>query len=1115
MSIVEQQLQAAEERWNHEREAIAKLLEKLSKSTADKGFAGYISQSNLSELCALQTFNKVAQILLYASEALLSIFGLLDSSESQMLTELHEQISVMSSSTQAFEEIESASKRYHSPGYRSQKYTTEQLALVYLILLDLQPCILHVSIAKIFATGNINLQRDNDPSTENMIRTLRSYMRVFLSLCRIHLAVSYSLYNTQHGLYPDDWIIQKEHHVTHDNLNPLSIHLLVLAQLDLVLKAVLPFLEIFEVVSGLREDDIAPSSPGVCETDLSTIHHLSFLYSGSFMRTILHFFHYIRAKIYADSFVPDKEGKLKQISWMFVELNVIASNLAQSGLEVAKTDIDVILTHADQYFGEIARTFLHQSLTIRGFIQCLSTSQLTIDHIVRNSQNSLLFFFESLVKFYKTQYLSTDDTSHTHTLSSQPFISELAITTCYNSLHAMTSTHLLTNYLFIIIGFVEAFGIIMCLSIESLIFDESTLEDLRTLAMQANICLHERTPRNLQHTYPSSISPIFDHYHINDTVLKPLFLGDSVDFSTISACDLMFDGIKDMITLFYELCDPGLIKIQTAGSTLASAWVLAGEIPSAHGACLLMSVDTVILTASDSLSTLYKSMSININGTKHFVIAKIHGSLLVEPAQLFYKQHITRLFSIKTDHDLRSDSTVQLYYGSNSIINQDCEQSFLVHYTLLQADAIIAVIKSFTKNKDIYGFHAMNWIGFPNLIMLLMGTAYINSLNKLDATEKIPDKMFSNVTLYDSTPLYNENYVGLDPKSATISSNSNSIIPDYSSNLLATGKTPLFSSWIEQVNKIESYFRLFNMLSASSALRETFFNYILLNLKIYLHNLDIFCSSFENMYSAFSGDLYVDSSSSFSLPGTLKEDGERIHKDAKKFTQLLGRKYANHILALVNTSKSIKQIATRYIDRLDSEESIKLRMLEHQVKSVSKACTRSASLCIFLHSINSILAVLLDFDTLQKYYSTSSLKLAGTLPFPANISYVIQEFNGELERQEIAIGFVSFLDSWLLRYGILTQLSRTRNPRLVGQMLQRVYGLLDEFKYVGANMLQRCNIAMNICEKILSSKKRYDGKNLADYSMQTWGIDTSYIPGTLLTELFLSVYQCMDDKQKL
>ncbi|KWX11786.1 hypothetical protein QR46_4248 [Giardia duodenalis assemblage B] len=1112
MSVVSQQLQAAEERWNREREAMGQLLERLSTSAANKGFDGHVSQSSLSELYALQTFKKVAEILLYAAEAMFSVFGLLDSSESQMLTELQEQASVLSASTQAFEEF--TAKEHHCPSYCSQKYTSEQLALVYLVLLDLQPCILHSSIVKIFSAGSMSLQKDSDPSTESAIRTLRNYMRAFLSFCRIHLVVSYSLYNTQRNHYPDDWLIQKEHHVTHDNLNLLSIHILVLAQLDLVLKAILPYTEAFEIVTGLCDDNTTSNFSIVHSTDLSTLHKLSFLYGGSFMRTILHYFHYIRAKIYTDSFAPDREGKRKQISWMFVELNVIASNLAQSGLEVAKTDIDVILNHADQYFSEIARTFLHQSLTIRGFLHGLTTSQLTIDHITRNSQNSLLFFYSALVKFYKTLHVSACDTDHGATLSSQPFISELAVTTCYSALHNMASTHLLTCYLFIIIGFVEAFGIIMCLSIESSVFDESTLDNLCTLATQANILLREREPSSLQHAYPSSITPIFDHYRINETILKPLFAGDSVELSTVRACDLMFDGIRDMMTLFSELCDSRLIRIQTAGSILASAWVLVGELPSTHAACLLTSIDSAILNTSDPMSTLYKPVSTAINGVTSFLVTRIRYSLLSEPAEAFYRQHVTRLFSIKTEQDIHGGAQTPLFYESSSIVSQGCEQSFLMYYTLLQAEAIVIVLKSFTKNRDIYRFHSMKWIGFSSLIMLLMGSAYVDGLNKLSAGDKLSDSMFSKVIFYESAPLQGGSYVGLDSKGLTTLSDNNPSC-DYTSDPQHNSAIALFSSWIEQVHTIESYFRLFNMMSTSSALRETFFNYIILNLKVYLHNLDLFCSTFEHVYSAFSGELYTDSSSSFSLPGTLKEEGERLHRDAKKFGSLVGRKYAEYIHALVNTAKSIKQISTRYIEVMDTEESIKLRMLERQVKAVSKSCTRCASLCIFLHSINSILAVMLDFETLKRYYSTSSVKLAGTLPFPANVSYVLQDFSGELARQEIAIGFVSFLDSWLLRYGILTQLHRTRDPQRVSQMLQRIKNLLDEFKYVKASMLQGCNTAMDICERILSSAKRYDGKNLADYCKQTWGIDASCIPGPLLTELFLSIYQCMDDKSRL
>lgn len=254
------------------------------------------------------------------------------------------------------------------------------------------------------------------------------------------------------------------------------------------------------------------------------MHKLSFLYGSSFLRTLLYYFHYIRARLYTDSFALDRDGKRKQISWMFVELNVIASNLAQSGLEVAKTDMDVILTHADHCFSELARTFLHQSLTIRTFLHSFTTSQLTIDHIPCSSQSSLFFFFGSLVKFYKCIYLATGELNHGTTLSSQPFISDLAVTTCYTALHSTVSTHLLTSYLFVITGFIEAFGIITCLSIESSVFDESTFENLCTLAAQANICLRERVSSNFQCTYSSSISPIFDHYRVNETILRPLLL---------------------------------------------------------------------------------------------------------------------------------------------------------------------------------------------------------------------------------------------------------------------------------------------------------------------------------------------------------------------------------------------------------------------------------------------------------------------------------------------------------------------------------------------------------------------------------------------------------------
>lgn len=1113
MSVVSQQLQAAEDRWGREREAMEKLLEKLSKSAAESGFDGHVSQSSLSELCALQAFEQVAEILLYAAQALLSIFGLLDSSEPQVLAELQEEITVMSASTQAFED--SANKRPHRPSYCSQKYTSEQLALVYLVLLDLQPCVLHMSITKIFETGNMSLQQDRDPSTGSTIRTLRSYMRVFLSFCRIHLAVSYSLYNTQYNLYPDDWLIQKEHHVTHDDLNPLSIHLLVLAQLDLVLKAIIPFVEAFEVVFSLCKDTTVSDSSGLQEGDLPILHKLSFLYGSSFLRTLLYYFHYIRARLYTDSFALDRDGKRKQISWMFVELNVIASNLAQSGLEVAKTDMDVILTHADHCFSELARTFLHQSLTIRTFLHSLTTSQLTIDHIPCSSQSSLFFFFGSLVKFYKCIYLATGELNHGTTLSSQPFISDLAVTTCYTALHSTVSTHLLTSYLFVITGFIEAFGIITCLSIESSVFDESTFENLCTLAAQANICLRERVSSNFQCTYSSSISPIFDHYRVNETILRPLFADDSVELSTVRACDLMFDGIKDMMTLFSELCDPSLIRIQTAGSILVSAWVLAGELPPAHAMCLLTSADPVVVHTTDATSALYKPVSTNINGAPSVFIAKMHYSLLAEPAKAFYKQHVMRLFSIKTTQDTHGTTSVPLYYESNTIISQDCEHSFLVQHTLLQAETILVVLKSFTKNRDIYRFHSVKWISFSDLIMMLMGSAYIDGLSKLSTVDKLSDNVFLKVTSYDTTPLQSESYVGLDLKRTTTPSVNNSLIPSYASDLQRSSGMPLFSSWIEQINTIESYFRLLNMMSTSSTLRETFFNYIVLNLKIYLHTLDTFCSTFERMYSAFSGGLYTDSSSSFSLPGTLKEEGERLHKDARKFGPLVGRKYVEYIHALVNTAKSIKQVSTRYIDVMDAEESVKLRMLERQVKTVSKSCTRCASLCIFLHSINSILAVILDSETLKRYYSTSSFKLAGTLPFPANILYVIQDFDGKLERQEIAIGFVSYLDSWLLRYGVLTQLRRTRDLQLVDRMMQRMRSLLDEFRYVNASMLQACNAAIDICGKILSSEKRYDGKNPADYCKQMWGIDASCIPRPLITELFLSVYQCMDDKSKL
>ncbi|EFO62479.1 Hypothetical protein GLP15_2377 [Giardia lamblia P15] len=1114
MSVVSQQLQAAEDRWSREREAIEQLLEKLSTSAAENGFDGHVSQSSLNELCALQAFNQVAEILLYAGQALLSIFGLLDSSESQILVELQEEITVMSASTQAFEN--SANKRSHNPSYCFQKYTSEQLALVYLVLLDLQPCILHMSVTKIFETGNMSLQQDEDSSKESTVRTLRSYMRVFLSFCRIHLAVSYSLYNTQYNLYPDDWLIQKEHHITHNDLSPLSIHLLVLAQLDLVLKAVLPFTEAFEVVFSLCKSNAVLDSSGLQEADLPILHKLSFLYGSSFLRILLYYFHYLRAKLYTDSFALDKDGKRKQISWMFVELNVIASNLAQSGLEVAKIDMDVILTHADHYFSELARTFLHQSLTIRGFLHSLTTSQLTIDHITCNSQSSLFFFFGSLVKFYKCLYLVADELNHGTPLSSQPFISELAITTCYTALHSMVSTHLLTNYLFVITGFIEAFGIIMCLSIESSVFDESTFDNLCTLAAQANICLRERVPSNLQCTYPSSISPIFDYYHVNESILRPLFAEDSVELSTVRACDLMFDGIKDMMTLFSELCDPSLIRIQTAGSILVSAWVLAGELPSAHTMCLLTSVDSVVVHITDTTSALYKPVTTNINGVPSVSMVKMQFSLLAEPAKAFCKQHVMRLFSIKTAQDTHGSTSLPLYYESNSVISQDYERTFLGQYALLQAEAILVVLKSFTKNRDIYRFHSMKWISFSDLIMMLMGSAYIDGLSKLSAIDKLSDNAFSKVTSYDAIPLtLGGGYVGLDLKRTAIPSTNNSLIPSYASDFQYNSEIALFSSWIEQVNTIESYFRLLNMMSTSSTLRETFFNYIVLHLKIYLHTLDTFCNKFESMYSAFSGELYTDSSSSFSLPGTLKEEGERLHKDAKKFGPLVGRKYVEYIHALVNTAKSIKQVSTRYIDIMDAEESIKLRMLERQVKTVSKSCMRCVSLCIFLHSINSILAVILDLETLKKYYSTSSFKLTGTLPFPANLLYVIQDFDGELERQEIAIGFVSYLDSWLLHYGILTQLRRTRDLQLVGRMLQRVRNLLDEFGYVNASMLQACNTAMDICEKIFSNEKRYDGKNPAEYCKQTWGMDISCIPGPLITELFLSVYQCMDDKSKL
>lgn len=81
---------------------------------------------------------------------------------------------------------------------------------------------------------------------------------------------------------------------------------------------------------------------------------------------------------------------------------------------------------------------------------------------------------------------------------------------------------------------------------------------------------------------------------------------------------------------------------------------------------------------------------------------------------------------------------------------------------------------------------------FSDLIMMLMGSAYIDGLSKLSTVDKLSDNVFLKVTSYDTTPLQSESYVGLDLKRTTTPSVNNSLIPSYASDLQRSGGMPLF-----------------------------------------------------------------------------------------------------------------------------------------------------------------------------------------------------------------------------------------------------------------------------------------------------------------------------------